>query len=105
MNGKGYPEKLSADRSSQLARMAAIVDVYGAIASDRPYYKGMPPTEALRKMLEWCNGHFDEALLRKFIRRVGIYPTGTLVRPDTGTLGSPNRIPPAYCGPRCAFFL
>lgn len=86
MDGKGYPDKLPGDRISQLARMAAIVDVYDAITSDRPYHQGMPPTEALRKMLEWCNGHFDEPLLRKFIRCVGIYPTGTLVRLDNGWL-------------------
>ena len=86
LDGKGYPEKLPADRISRLARMAAIVDVYDAITSDRPYHKGIPPTEALRKMLEWCNGHFDETLLRQFIRCVGIYPTGTLVRLDNGWL-------------------
>ena len=86
MDGKGYPDKLPADRISQLARMAAIVDVYDAITSDRPYHKGIAPTEALRKMLEWCNGHFDETLLRQFIRCVGIYPTGTLVRLDNGWL-------------------
>lgn len=86
MDGKGYPEKLPEERISQLARMAAIVDVYDAITSDRPYHKGIAPTEALRKMLEWCNGHFDETLLRKFIRCIGIYPTGTLVRLDNGWL-------------------
>ncbi len=86
MDGKGYPEKLPADRISQLARMAAIVDVYDAITSDRPYHKGIAPTEALRKMLEWCNGHFDETLLRQFIRCIGIYPTGTLVRLSNGWL-------------------
>lgn len=86
MDGKGYPEKLPASRLSQLARMAAIVDVYDAITSDRPYHKGIAPTEALRKMLEWCNGHFDELLLRQFIRCVGIYPTGTLVRLSNGWL-------------------
>lgn len=86
IDGKGYPQKLAAADISQLARMAAIVDVYDAITSDRPYHKGIAPTEALRKMLEWCNGHFDETLLRQFIRCVGIYPTGTLVRLDNGWL-------------------
>ncbi len=86
MDGKGYPGKLSGMRISQLARMAAIVDVYDAITSDRSYHKGIAPTEALRKMLEWCNGQFDEALLRQFIRCIGIYPTGTLVRLNNGWL-------------------
>jgi hypothetical protein len=37
-------------------------------------------------MLEWCNGHFDEMLLRQFIRCIGIYPTGALVRLNNGWL-------------------
>lgn len=86
LDGKGYPEKCPPERISRLARMAAIVDVYDAITSDRPYHAGLAPTEALRKMLEWCNGHFDEPLLRRFIRCVGIYPTGTLVRLNNGWL-------------------
>ena len=88
IDGKGYPEKLSGEGISQLARMATIVDVYDAITSERPYHHAITPTEALRKMLEWSSGHFDDVLLKKFIRCVGIYPTGTLVRMKNGWLAT-----------------
>jgi len=60
--------------------MAAIVDVYDALTSDRPYRKGWEPTRVLGKMLEWSRDHFGEAMTHQFVRCVGIYPVGTLVR-------------------------
>ncbi len=87
MDGSGYPDRLPGAEITQFARMAAIVDVYDAVTSDRVYHKGMHPTEALRRMLEWsAGGHFDQALLKQFIRCVGIYPTGTMVRLESGRL-------------------
>lgn len=87
MDGSGYPGKISAGGISQVARMAAIVDVYDAITSDRSYHKGMQPTEALRKMWEWSKFHFDQPLLQAFMREIGIYPVGSLVRLASGRLG------------------
>lgn len=86
-DGKGYPDRLAGDAVTRMARMSSIVDVYDAITSDRCYHKGMPPTDALRRMMEWAGaGQFDEALLKQFIRCVGIYPTGTLVKLEGGRL-------------------
>lgn len=87
MDGTGYPERLSGDRISLLARMAAIVDVYDAITSDRCYHVGIPPAEALKKMWEWSKYDFDQTLMRAFISTIGIYPVGTLVRLESGRLG------------------
>ncbi|MGC3964760.1 MAG: HD-GYP domain-containing protein [Rhodocyclaceae bacterium] len=87
LDGQGYPDKLAADRIGQLVRMASIVDVYDAITSDRCYHQGMPATDALRKLHEWSAHHFDPMLVQAFIRCVGIYPVGALVRLESGRLG------------------
>jgi HD-GYP domain-containing protein (c-di-GMP phosphodiesterase class II) len=87
LDGKGYPDGLAGDSISSMARMAAIVDVYDAITADRCYHKGMPAAEALRKMWEWSKDHFDQKLLQAFMRCVGIYPVGSLVRLESGRLG------------------
>lgn len=87
LDGKGYPDRLAGDQISTMARMAAIVDVYDAITADRCYHKGMPAAEALRKMWEWSTDHFDQKLLQAFMRCVGIYPVGSLVRLESGRLG------------------
>ena len=85
-DGSGYPNRLAGESISLYGRMAAIVDVYDAITSERVYHKGMPPTEALRKLLEWSSKHFEPRLVQAFIRSVGIYPTGALVRLESKRL-------------------
>jgi len=60
--------------------MAAIVDVYDAITSNRIYHKGMEPPAALTKLFEWSEQHFDPELVQHFIQAIGIYPVSSLVR-------------------------
>jgi len=86
-DGTGYPRKLDGEKISLYGQMAAIVDVYDAISSDRVYHKGMSPTQALKKLLEWSSHHFDPKLVQTFIRAIGIYPAGTLVQLDSKRLG------------------
>ena len=85
-DGTGYPDRQGELDISELAQMAAIVDVYDAITADRCYHKGMPAAEALRKMYEWSKFHFNPALTQEFMRCVGIYPVGTLVLLESGRL-------------------
>ncbi len=85
--GTGYPVSLRGHGISELGRMAAIADVYDALTSDRVYHRGHQPSEALAKMFEWSRQHFDQRLMQHFIRFIGIYPVGTLVRLDSARLG------------------
>lgn len=87
IDGTGYPHGLQGDGISILARMGAVSDVYDAITSDRPYKKGWLPAEAIRKMAEWSKGHFDDTVFQAFVKTVGIYPIGSLVRLTSGRLG------------------
>jgi putative nucleotidyltransferase with HDIG domain len=86
-DGSGYPEKLPSDQISKLAKMAAVVDVYDAITSDRSYHKGMSAADGLRKLYEWSSFHFDPPAVQAFVRCIGIYPVGTLVLLQSGRLG------------------
>jgi len=86
VDGTGYPDKLSGDELSMFARMGAVCDVYDALTSDRCYKLGWEPAEALRKMAEWKNGHFDERIFHAFVKTIGIYPSGTLVKLKSGRL-------------------
>ncbi len=87
MDGNGYPDKLSGAALTTHARMGAVCDVYDAITSDRPYKTGWAPGESVKLMAKWCNGQFDETIFQQFVKTVGIYPTGTLVRLKSGRLG------------------
>lgn len=85
-DGSGYPDGLAGDAISELAQMAAIVDVYDALTSERNYHKAIPAAEALRKIYEWSKFHFNPVLAQDFMRCVGIYPVGTMVKLESGRL-------------------
>ncbi len=86
LDGSGYPEKLSSDSISLYAKMGAVCDVYDAITSDRSYKASWAPVDSIRKMASWKHGHFDEEIFDNFVRTIGIYPVGTLVKLSTGWL-------------------
>jgi HD-GYP domain-containing protein (c-di-GMP phosphodiesterase class II) len=79
IDGAGYPYGLPADRITRFARMGSICDVYDAITSDRPYKRGWDPAESISRMASW-KGQFDPVLFATFVKSVGIYPTGSLVK-------------------------
>ena len=86
-DGSGYPKGLKGDEISLFAKMGAVCDVYDAITSNRPYKSGWDPAESLRKMAEWANGHFDPKVFQAFVKTMGIYPVGSLVRLTSGRIG------------------
>lgn len=86
-DGSGYPKGLKGDEISPAGQMSAIVDVYDAITSDRIYRKAMSPAAAIQKLFEWSKFHFDPAMMQLFLKSVGIYPIGSLVKLESGRLG------------------
>ncbi|HMF51080.1 MAG TPA: HD-GYP domain-containing protein [Candidatus Saccharimonadales bacterium] len=87
LDGTGYPEGLKGDGISLFGQVAAIVDIYDALSSERCYKVAMSPHAALRKIFEWSQGYLNRNLVEKFIAHVGIYPIGTLVRLKSGYIG------------------
>lgn len=85
-DGSGYPHGLVRDQISLFAQMGAVCDVYDAITSQRSYKKAWGPADAIQKMAEW-KGHFDARVFQAFVRCVGIYPVGALVRLESGRIG------------------
>jgi putative nucleotidyltransferase with HDIG domain len=86
MDGSGYPDQLKGEQISLAARMGAVCDVYDAITSNRRYKAGWDPAVSLRKMAEW-SGHFESTTFHAFVKCMGIYPVGSLVRLSSGLIG------------------
>jgi HD-GYP domain-containing protein (c-di-GMP phosphodiesterase class II) len=86
MDGSGYPKGLKGDEISLFAKMGAVCDIYDAITSNRPYKAGWDPAESIRKMAEWSASHFDPNVFQKFVKCIGIYPIGSLVRLHSGRI-------------------
>jgi HD-GYP domain-containing protein (c-di-GMP phosphodiesterase class II) len=87
VSGNGYPHRLKGDEISVFARMGAVCDVYDAITSNRPYKAGWDPSESVQRMAQWAReGQFEESIFQAFVRSIGIYPTGSLVKMASGRL-------------------
>jgi putative nucleotidyltransferase with HDIG domain len=85
-DGTGYPKGLLNDDISEIGQMTSIVDVYDAITSIRVYHSALEPSDALKRIFEWSGKHFDATLVQKFIKAIGIYPVGSLIRLDSDHL-------------------
>lgn len=85
-DGSGYPYHMSGSDISAAGRMVAVVDTYDAMTSDRPYRAAVAPTAALGQIFDAGGLDFDPAMVAGFVKAVGIYPVGTLVRLESGHL-------------------
>ncbi len=85
-DGMGYPYGRQGEDISIAGRMAAIVDTYDAMTSDRPYRRALSPAVALAGIFEQGGHQFDPELVASFIHTVGLFPVGTLVRLESGHL-------------------
>ena len=65
-DGSGYPQGLRGEEIPQNARIFAIVDVFDALMSERPYKAPMTLEEALRILREGRGSHFDAAFVDAF---------------------------------------
>lgn len=86
LDGTGYPRGLGEMEISQFGQMAAVVDIYDALTSERIYHSALEPVEVILKLLEWSGQHLNKELVQHFIRTVGAFPSGTLVRLGSGRL-------------------
>ncbi len=87
VDGSGYPLQLKSGAISTLARIAAIVNTYDNLCNHPNFLESLSPYEALSQMFAQQRHQFDAGPLTTFIRCMGVYPPGTLVRLSDDTLG------------------
>lgn len=66
-DGSGYPRGLKGEAIPLPARVFAIVDVWDALCSDRPYRPAWPPERALEHIRSESGGHFDPRVVETFL--------------------------------------
>jgi putative two-component system response regulator len=69
-DGTGYPQGLAGEAIPHEARIVALVDVFDALTSVRPYKPAWPIERALKYIREQSGRHFDPALVEAFMRCV-----------------------------------
>ena len=85
IDGSGYPSNFPDHEISIFSKMGAVCDVYDAITSNRPYKAGWEPGVSLQRMAKWTN-HFDQDVFKAFVKSMGIYPIGSMVKLKSGRL-------------------
>jgi HD-GYP domain-containing protein (c-di-GMP phosphodiesterase class II) len=67
-DGTGYPRGLKGEEIPTAARIFAVVDVWDALTSDRPYRKAWSRQEALEHIREQGGKHFDPKVVQAFLK-------------------------------------
>lgn len=84
MDGSGYPEGLKAEAISMPARILHVADVYCAKLAGRNYRPQKTPSSAMQELFGIDRRRLDEQVATQLMRRLGLYPPGTLVRLENG---------------------
>ena len=91
-DGSGYPRGLSADQIPEVARIAAVADVFDALTSNRVYRPAFPIDEAVAIMSELRGQQFEPRLLDAFIEMAGDLSAIRLAYPDLDDGGPRIRV-------------
>ena len=85
VDGTGYPCQHCKADLSEFGLIAAVVDIYDAVTSDRCYHKGKSPHDTLQFLYQLgTSGHVDSAMVQRLVQVVGVYPVGSCVALNTG---------------------
>ncbi|SHN50067.1 HD-GYP domain-containing protein [Desulfovibrio litoralis] len=85
-NGLGYPLNLKSDEISMAGKLMAVVDIYDALTSQRVYKPAMPAVKVLGIMYGMREQDFHPGVVESFIRMLGVYPVGTVVKLTDGSM-------------------
>jgi response regulator RpfG family c-di-GMP phosphodiesterase len=66
-DGKGYPAGLKETEIPVVSRIVTVIDAFDAMVSSRPYRAGLPPEEAVRRLVESSGTQFDPAVVQCFL--------------------------------------
>jgi putative two-component system response regulator len=66
-DGSGYPDRLTGESIPLPARIFAVVDVWDALTSDRPYRKAWSQEKTIAYIKEQAGKHFDPDIVEKFL--------------------------------------
>jgi len=93
-NGSGYPDGRQGTAIHEMARIAAVADVYDAVTSERAYSDAKPPHVGVRMILDGgAEALFDPYVVDVFSRLVAPFPAGTEIELNDGRRGIVASVP------------
>ena len=86
-DGKGYPKGLKGNEIPLASRILSIADAFEAMVRERPYRDSMIGYKAIKEILKDNSRRFDSVIIKLFIKSMGLYPVGSIVILNNGTIG------------------
>ena len=83
----GYPALAATTAASMTCRIVTIADAYESMIGSRPHRAPLSPTEAAGELLRGAGTTFDDALVGRFVRTIGLFPVGAMVLLSDGSIG------------------
>lgn len=87
MDGSGYPAGKKGDELDRLSRIVAMVNSYDNLCNPSNPYLAKTPYESLVHMFTQGRSKYDQALLKRMIKFLGVYPPGSIVQLTNGVHG------------------
>ena len=87
LDGSGFPQGIKGDDISIGARIVGVAEAYYSLISARPGHEAWSRQDAMEYIMAFGGDQFDSAVVQAFVRSVPAYPTGILVRLNTGETG------------------
>jgi len=85
-DGKGYPNHVPGSDIDIGARIISVADAFEAMVSKKPYRNSMAGYHAVKNLLVDSHRRFDPAIIQAFVRIMGVYPIGSIVRLGDGSV-------------------
>jgi HD-GYP domain-containing protein (c-di-GMP phosphodiesterase class II) len=85
-DGEGYPRRISGTAIDMGARIVSVADAFEAMVSQKPYRNSMMGYQAMKNLLSDNSRRFDPDVLKAFIQTMGIYPIGSIILLNSGSL-------------------
>lgn len=80
----GYPDLSGRPHPSAPSRLVAVADCFDAVTSKRSYRRAEERRQALNILIAGAGRGFDPQIVRSFVRLLGVYPVGSMVRLTSG---------------------
>lgn len=86
-DGSGYPEREADYITHPYSRIVAIADRYDRLTSPIPEGSGHTPDQAVMQLLRDTLTTLDQTLTRLFVKQLGVFPVGCVVRLSDQSVG------------------
>ncbi|GHU42074.1 metal-dependent phosphohydrolase [Spirochaetia bacterium] len=85
-DGTGYPSRLKGNNIDKGALIVSITDAFEAMVCEKPYRNSMIGYEAMKTLVSENAAHFSPDMLKAFVKVMGIYPIGSGVQLNDGSI-------------------